>query len=117
MPIKVLIVGGGIAGFATAIALGRQGHEVEIFEKSSFSSEIGAAFHFAPNGCRILQAWGVDLESMRPCICKRWRHLDSDDLVETSVKFVSFSNVNLGFHVPSCIGSGAEKAVPWYYGR
>lgn len=112
MPIKVLIVGAGIAGLATAIALGKQGHEVEIFEKSAFSSEIGAAFHFAPNGCRVLQAWGVDLESMRPCICKRWRHLDSDNLVETSVKFVSISSLTFRIHVLSCTGSGAEKTIP-----
>lgn len=35
------VVGAGIAGLSSAIALRRAGHNVEIFEKSEFKNEVG----------------------------------------------------------------------------
>ena len=69
MPLEILIVGGGIAGFATAIPLAKQGHTISIFEKSAFSTEIGAAIHLGPYAHHILCAWGIDVASLQPCIC------------------------------------------------
>jgi thioredoxin reductase len=43
------VVGAGIAGLAAAIALSNAGHEVEIFERSQFKHEIGAAVTMTPN--------------------------------------------------------------------
>ncbi|KAL5377865.1 hypothetical protein DPSP01_009479 [Paraphaeosphaeria sporulosa] len=70
MPLKVIVVGAGVGGLATTIALTRAGHNVEVFEKSSFSNEVGAAIHLAPNATRILEAWHCDLEAMAPVRCE-----------------------------------------------
>jgi salicylate hydroxylase len=47
LPLKIIEVDTGISGLTAAIALGREGRLVELYEKSSFRPEIGAAFHLA----------------------------------------------------------------------
>ncbi len=59
---KVAVVGGGIAGFCAAIALGRIGVDVEIFERSSAIREIGAGLSLWPNATHALRELGL-LES------------------------------------------------------
>ncbi|KAF2137172.1 uncharacterized protein K452DRAFT_329390 [Aplosporella prunicola CBS 121167] len=78
MPLKVLIVGGGLAGFAAAIAVGRKGHTVEIFEKSKFSNEVGAALHFGPSCARVFRELDIDLEALDYVKCLRWRVFDEN---------------------------------------
>jgi 2-polyprenyl-6-methoxyphenol hydroxylase-like FAD-dependent oxidoreductase len=74
-PLTVLIVGAGIGGLSAAIFLRRQGHKVQvstgktplslsinyiqIFERSRFSAEVGAAIHVAPNCQRLLTRLGL----------------------------------------------------------
>ncbi|KAK5129000.1 hypothetical protein LTR85_000333 [Meristemomyces frigidus] len=58
--LKCGIIGAGIAGLAAAIALRRAGHEVEVFEKSTFKNEIGAAITLTPNSLLVLDRWGFD---------------------------------------------------------
>ncbi|KAH7357518.1 hypothetical protein BKA66DRAFT_612630 [Pyrenochaeta sp. MPI-SDFR-AT-0127] len=77
MPLKVVIVGAGLGGLAAAIAFTRAGHNVEVYEKSSFHNEVGAAIHLAPNATRVLKAWGCDLQEMNPVPCDHlsvWDH-------------------------------------------
>jgi len=59
MSLKVAIAGGGIGGFAAALALSRMGQQVELFEKAPAFSEIGAGIQLGPNVTRILQDWGL----------------------------------------------------------
>ena len=59
MNLKVAIAGGGICGFAAALALSRMGQQVELFEKAPAFSEIGAGIQLGPNVTRILQGWGL----------------------------------------------------------
>ena len=56
---EVLIVGGGIAGLATAIALRRAGHAVQVLERASQAAEVGAGLAIWPNGRRALGALGA----------------------------------------------------------
>lgn len=57
--VEVLIVGGGIGGLATAIALRRAGHEVQVLERASQAAEVGAELAIWPNGRRALGALGA----------------------------------------------------------
>ncbi len=56
---RVLIVGGGIGGLTAAIALGRQGIETEILERSRSGDETGAGIQLGPNATRALKALGL----------------------------------------------------------
>ncbi len=51
----VLIAGGGIAGSALAILLGRQGLSVELFERGSFPKEKPCGEGLMPGGIAVLQ--------------------------------------------------------------
>jgi salicylate hydroxylase len=53
------IVGGGLAGLATAQALARLGIQAEVFEAAPALGEIGAAVNVAPNATRALVAIGL----------------------------------------------------------
>jgi 2-polyprenyl-6-methoxyphenol hydroxylase-like FAD-dependent oxidoreductase len=53
---KAVIVGGGIGGLATAVALGRRGWEVEVLERAPAFTEVGAGLSLWPNGLRALDA-------------------------------------------------------------
>lgn len=65
MALEVIIVGAGIAGLSAAISVRRAGHNVRIYERSSFNNEIGAAIHVPPNASRALLAWGLDPKDAR----------------------------------------------------
>jgi salicylate hydroxylase len=53
------IIGAGIAGLATALALARKGREVEIVDQAPALSEVGAGLQMSPNASRILIALGL----------------------------------------------------------
>jgi 2-polyprenyl-6-methoxyphenol hydroxylase-like FAD-dependent oxidoreductase len=57
----VIIVGAGPAGASLAIALGRRGFDVELFEQSTFPREKACGEGLLPAGVRVLRA--LELES------------------------------------------------------
>jgi salicylate hydroxylase len=65
MSAHVLIAGGGIAGLATALALARRRHRVDLLEQAVAFQEIGAGIQLSPNVTRRLQALGVSEGLMR----------------------------------------------------
>ncbi|KAI0544558.1 putative salicylate hydroxylase [Xylaria curta] len=67
MPLRVIIIGAGVGGLTSAIALRRIGHSVTIFDKSMFTSEIGAALSISPNGARVLASLGFSFEKAEAC--------------------------------------------------
>lgn len=89
--LEVGIIGAGIAGLAAAIALRRAGHIVEIYEKSSFKDEIGAAITFTPNANKILTRWGLDYEAAGSTDKLVSRRVKPDTL--EMVAFTSFEDV------------------------
>ncbi|EHY55516.1 hypothetical protein HRR83_008944 [Exophiala dermatitidis] len=62
VPLKVVIVGAGIAGLAAALALGKRGHDVHIIEVAPGIAEVGAGIQVAPNMLRLLDRWGVGIK-------------------------------------------------------
>lgn len=61
----ILIIGSGIVGTATAIALGRLGHAVHVFEQAPAFAEVGAGVSLSPNASRALAHLGVEPEVRR----------------------------------------------------
>lgn len=53
------IVGAGIAGLTTALALARKGIPSQIFEQAPTLEEVGAGLQLSPNASRILAALGL----------------------------------------------------------
>lgn len=55
----ILIVGGGIGGFAAALALSRKGFFVRLFEQAPEFSEIGAGIQLGPNVFNMFKYLGL----------------------------------------------------------
>ena len=55
----VLVVGGGMAGLAGALALRANGAEVTLVERAPEFGEVGAGLQMAPNASRVLKRWGL----------------------------------------------------------
>jgi 2-polyprenyl-6-methoxyphenol hydroxylase-like FAD-dependent oxidoreductase len=56
---KAIIIGGGIAGLASALALTRRNWQVEVLERAPEFTEAGAGLSLWPNALRALDALGV----------------------------------------------------------
>ncbi|HET7398857.1 MAG TPA: FAD-dependent oxidoreductase [Intrasporangium sp.] len=55
----VVVVGGGIGGLSTALALTQKGLRVRVLERAAEFGEVGAGLQIAPNCTRILARWGL----------------------------------------------------------
>lgn len=87
--LSIIVIGGGIGGLASALALKQAGHEVtvsdmfsvqetldchlhilflfKVFEKYSFSGEVGAAVGLTSNTINYLQGLGFDTTRAKLC--------------------------------------------------
>src|SRR5271163_2144285 len=57
---RVVVVGGGIGGLTTAIALRSQGIDVLVLEQAKVMTEIGAGIQIAANAAIVLRELGLD---------------------------------------------------------
>jgi 2-polyprenyl-6-methoxyphenol hydroxylase-like FAD-dependent oxidoreductase len=55
----VLVIGGGMAGLAGALALRENGASVTLVERAPEFGEVGAGLQMAPNASRVLKRWGL----------------------------------------------------------
>ena len=55
----VLVIGGGMAGLAGALALRENGAQVTLVERAPEFGEVGAGLQMAPNASRVLKRWGL----------------------------------------------------------
>ena len=67
---KALIAGGGIGGVTAALCLLDAGIDVELYERASVFSEVGAGIQISPNGVKVLKRLGLadelDAVAFRP---------------------------------------------------
>jgi 2-polyprenyl-6-methoxyphenol hydroxylase-like FAD-dependent oxidoreductase len=63
--LPIIVVGGGIGGVATGLALSRKGHAVQILEQAAELREIGAGIQMPPNAFKAFKALGVLEEIQR----------------------------------------------------
>lgn len=57
--IEALVIGGGIGGLASALALARKGRAVTVLERAPQFAEVGAGLQLGPNASRVLDQLGV----------------------------------------------------------
>lgn len=57
--LPILISGGGIGGFAAALALSKAGFKVRLFERAQEIKEIGAGIQIGPNAFHVFERLGV----------------------------------------------------------
>ncbi|MHB2263771.1 FAD-dependent monooxygenase [Aliihoeflea sp. PC F10.4] len=61
---QIAIIGGGIGGLTAALALLREGFEVEVFEQAPELREVGAGVQISANGTRVLFELGLEDDIM-----------------------------------------------------
>lgn len=65
---NILVIGAGLGGLGTAIALRRKGHNVTVLEAAPEIREVGAGIQIPPNSTRILHAWGLKGELLKKVV-------------------------------------------------
>ncbi|KAJ5806696.1 hypothetical protein N7474_010288, partial [Penicillium riverlandense] len=96
MPLRVIIIGAGVAGLTTAVSLRRAGHEVKILERSTFAAEVGAALNLAPNGTRMLRELGFDEERAHCVQMMNWDTVNGVTLDRVACQDVSRASERFG---------------------
>ncbi len=56
---QIIIAGGGIGGFAAALALSQKGRAVKLLEQASEFAEVGAGIQIGPNVFKMFEVLGV----------------------------------------------------------
>lgn len=56
---RIIIIGGGIGGLATAIAMTQAGFSVTVYERAKQLIDLGAGITLAPNATRVLYHLGL----------------------------------------------------------
>lgn len=79
MSMKIIVVGAGIGGLCTALALRKQGIDVVVLEQAQGLKEIGAGIQIASNGTVVLRHLGLEGKlaalSTQP---KSWEYYDME---------------------------------------
>ncbi|PTU30317.1 FAD-dependent oxidoreductase [Stenotrophobium rhamnosiphilum] len=77
---NIVIIGAGVAGASAALALVKQGHQIQIYERRPLAATMGAGLVIWPNASFILSSFGVlpyiAAVSGRP---KKMRRIDQED--------------------------------------
>lgn len=73
---KISIIGGGVAGPASAIGLARNGHTVTLYERATSLEGVGFAFRITPNSDRCLKFLGVDTADGGAVVANTSRMMD-----------------------------------------
>ena len=101
--LRIAVVGGGIGGLTTALALKERGFAIQVFEQASHPGEVGAGIQLAPNSVRLLQRLGLGERLREVSVIpssmqiRRWQdgktiaNLSMGERVETTYGFPSYA--------------------------
>ena len=98
---KIAIVGGGIGGLTTALALSQNAHDITVFERSAGIREIGAGVQISPNAGRLLHSLGLGAAyseiSVNPhrVVLRRWEDDSIIRATDLDESFISQHQVPL----------------------
>ncbi|PRP89085.1 hypothetical protein PROFUN_01805 [Planoprotostelium fungivorum] len=76
--LRVIVIGAGLSGLSTALALSKKGCNVTVFERAKELKEVGAGVQVSVNMLRILDSWGLahhistDGVILRKIVVRRW---------------------------------------------
>ncbi|KAJ5403239.1 hypothetical protein N7509_003110 [Penicillium cosmopolitanum] len=100
VPLNIVVVGAGLGGLATAIALASSGHSVTVYEQAPALGEVGAGIQIPSNSTRLLSRLGLDpyLEKYvtEPEVIS-FRRWESGDIIGLTCLMPDFRNI---FHAP-----------------
>lgn len=57
--LDITVIGGGIGGLTSALALRQRGASVTVLEQAQAITEVGAGIQVSPNGLRVIEALGL----------------------------------------------------------
>lgn len=63
--LHILVVGAGIGGLQTSLALAKDGHKVTLLESAKAFEEVGAGIRIPPNSHKLSRSWGVDFSGIK----------------------------------------------------
>lgn len=98
---KIAIIGGGIGGLTTALALSQNPHDITVFERSAGIREIGAGVQISPNAGRLLHSLGLGAAyseiSVNPhrVVLRRWEDDSIIRATDLDESFISQHQVPL----------------------
>ena len=109
---RIAIVGGGIGGLSAALALGREGFSVSVFEQAPELLEVGAAIAVWPNAFRVLERLGLGGEVLaRAGRIERARWLDRDGTTYKHFSFPETGSPAVALHRAD-LQSALRRALP-----
>lgn len=85
---KIIIIGGGIGGAATALALNHAGFDVSVYERAQELKEVGAGIALWANATHVLKELGLLEDAVRNgCLTTNYQFntQDGKELVNVSV--------------------------------
>jgi 2-polyprenyl-6-methoxyphenol hydroxylase-like FAD-dependent oxidoreductase len=96
---EIIIVGGGVSGLASAIALAKSGHSIRVLEQSANIEELGAGLQLGPNGVRALERLGAWAELERKTFAPPSLRI-MDALTGEAIRSFSFEGFSTRFGAP-----------------
>jgi 3-hydroxybenzoate 6-monooxygenase len=82
---QVLVVGGGIGGLSTALALSRKSIPVQVLEQAQEFKEVGAGIQLGPNVFRMFEVLGLTQDMFQWCAFPEGLELRDSITAETIV--------------------------------
>jgi len=104
----VLVVGGGIGGLGTALALSRKGVPVEVIEQAPEFKEIGAGIQLGPNVFRMFELLGLTAEMNKWVVFPQGLEMRDSITGETFVELPIDERFYQKYHAPYGVAHRAD---------